>query len=104
MEGIEHIYPFALAAKKPVVLRTRTDRRGYIELQAVENGPVFLFRGTLSAAECESAIEADKADFHLAAAVGQNACLKMEDSLGDVTVFSVGKGVGFLKVVSFPKC
>lgn len=95
-EPIDHIYPFTVAENDVVHINTRADKRGAIELQAIEGAAVYCFRGTLSKDEAKLAA-AD--NFLLAAAIGQSAICKSADELGAVTVFSKKAATGFVRVI-----
>ena len=92
----DHMYPFTVAENDVAHIQPRTDSGGEIELQAIEGAAVFLFKGTLDKDEAKAAA---KDNFHLAAAIGQSAVCKLEDSIGPVTVFSKKASTGFVRSI-----
>jgi len=65
----------------------------------VSGGPVFLFRGEVTAEQAEAAIAGadDTVDFELAANSNHPATVKVETGLGVITVFSAVASVGSLR-------
>lgn len=78
---------------------SRTGNRGYLELQALTGGPIFLFRGSLTAAECEAELKGERVNFALGAAVGQASQMKLEENPGEFTVFSTKESLGFVRII-----
>lgn len=100
-ETIENLRQFKVGEKQVVKFNPRTDHKGYLELQAVEGAAIYLFRGSLSAAQCESALAEEFPNFDLAAAVGQAAQMKLEPSIGELTVFSKKESLGFVRICEY---
>jgi len=100
-QEIENVTPFLVPEKGIITLNLRTDHRGYLELQAISGGPIFMFRGSLSAKEIEVLLAATP-NFDLAAAIGQAARVQMEASMGQVTLFSEKSSIGFLRSCQYP--
>lgn len=104
MNGIENIYTFRTAEKGVVHIQPRTDRGGYLELQALEGATIYLFRGARSVADCEAALAGEIPAFDVAAAIGQSARIKMEPGIGEITVFSKKESLGFIRTVEYAGC
>lgn len=100
-EGIEHLFAINVAANDIQVINTRADTKGFLELQALEGGPLYLFPGTVAKADALAQI---KKGFLIGAAVGQAARCKTSSELGNVTVFAKVESMGFLKTVEYPGC
>lgn len=87
---------YSFLANKIAPIQPTNNEPGYLELQCVEKGPVFLIRGNQTLAECEALVNAGS--FDLAAAVGQCAVMTLEDNPGPFTVYSPENSKGFVKV------
>lgn len=96
---VESFETFNLKANGVSHFVSRTGNRGFLELQALTGGPVFLFRGSLSAAECEAELKGERVNFALGAAVGQASQMKLEENPGEFTVFSTKETLGFARVI-----
>lgn len=95
------ILPFTTNKSKQ--LQATQENPGLLELQCVKGGPVYLFKGALTLAECEAEIAGENANFDLAAAVGQNATTKIDGNTGTLTVYSpTAESVGFVRLIIKP--
>ena len=102
MESIDNLQPLLIPENGIVQLNLRTDHKGYLELQSVEGAAIFLFRGALTAVEVKTLLEGTNPFFDLAAAVGQSSQIKMEASMGEITLFSKKTTLGFIRTCQYP--
>jgi hypothetical protein len=103
MLGVETVFPFTVAEKGIVRIQPRTDSVGYLEVQAIEGGPLFVWRGAKTAKECEETLENELGTFDIAAAIGQSGTMKVEPGISQLTVFSKKLTTGFIRVCEYPK-
>jgi hypothetical protein len=97
---MEYLQPFSIAKDKVAYLNPSASCKGYLELNVVEGGPVYLFRGrvNLEAAVAGSSV-GDNTNFDLAANHEGNARISIEPDFGTVTVYSRADSIGFLRFI-----
>lgn len=95
------VIPFT--ANKIDQFQATQENPGMLELQCIKGGPVYLFKGARSLAECEAEVSGENTNFDLAAVVGQNAVAKVEGNIGTITVYSpTAETVGFARFIIKP--
>jgi hypothetical protein len=102
--GVETVFPFTVAEKSIVRIQPRTDSVGFLEVNAIEGAPLFVWRGNKTAKECEETLENELGTFDVAAAIGQKGVIKVEPGVSQLTVFSNKLSIGYIRVREFPGC
>jgi hypothetical protein len=102
-QEVENIRSFLVPEKGLVTINLQAGHRGYLELQAISGGPIFLYRGAnYTAVQIEGLMKEPNPIFDLAAAIGQSAHMQMESNMGQITLFSEKNSLGFIRSCQYP--
>jgi hypothetical protein len=98
--AVNIIIPYS--CNKSTQLQLSQENQAMLELQCIKGGPVYLFMGSLTIAECEAQLTG-QINYDLAAAVGQNAFCKVPGNTGVVTVYSpTAESIGHIRLIVQP--
>lgn len=98
---VENIFPFRVPEGGVITVNLRSDNPGTMELQSVEGGAVYLFRGPRTAKEIEKSVEEAEPWFDLAAAIGASATCNLEKGMGQISLFSKKTSLGFIRTCQY---
>lgn len=92
---------YIVKEKEVTKLELKNGKPAHLELQVVKGGPVFLFRGSMTAADIEALLASTNHHAHylLAAAIGQAAYCVLEENPGPLTIWSAAESIGHLRAV-----
>lgn len=97
---MEYIQQFSIAENGVVHLKPSAPCKGKLELNIVEGGPVYLFRGRVEASAAASATALNSnVQFDLGASPTGSAQMSIEGEIGTITVFSRKASIGFLRFI-----